>query len=273
MPLSRAFSPRAFSSRAIFRLLAIGIVGYAAVGASAQKVDIPAHNGEAAKTVYVFWSCGGRKSLLGGKADAPDVTVAPAEPLVSGRFYKHCTGKEQFAEYFRDTYGYRSFLSAGVRAGIEQYNTVPTGWGQDTAGYFQRYGSAFGETAIERTVRYSLAAALHEDVRYLICHKCSFGEKLQNAVFSEFTARHGTDGHRVFSVTPIIGSVSGPLIAYSAWYPPGYGPDRAIKHVGLGVGTRIGFRLLQELVFDRDSKPEKEAKKAAREAASAGLSK
>jgi hypothetical protein len=151
-------------------------------------------------------------------------------------------------------FGPRPFISAAIRSGIEQARTVPVGWGQDFPGYAQRYGSAYGEQAINSSVRFALGAALHEDVRYLICHNCSFGGKLKNAALAEVSARHGADGHRVFSATPIVSSFSGPMIAYAAWYPPGYDPSMAVKHSFLGLGTRIVFHMVREYWGDRKSK-------------------
>ncbi len=91
-----------------------------------------------------------------------------------------------------------------------------------------------------------------EDVRYLICHDCSAGDKLKNAVLAEFTARHGEDGHRTFSPTPIVAGMSGPLVAYSAWYPPGYDTSDAAKHAIFGFGFRIAGHILREFIADKD---------------------
>jgi hypothetical protein len=245
-------------------ILGVCLAVATAQAVSAQKVEVPATADKPARTLYIEWACDGKAGLhRGAKGALPDApSVDPNLPLIDGRFYRQCTGKQQFAEYTRDTFGVRSFLAAGVRAGIEQYSTVPTGWGQDMPGYGQRYGSAFAEAAIDNTVRFGMAAVFHEDVRFLICHRCSAKDKLQNALLMEFTARHGADGHRTLSATPLIAGFSGPLIAYTAWYPPGYTPSLAAQHSALGFGTRIGFHLLREFLFDRDTKEEKAARKA-----------
>jgi hypothetical protein len=202
--------------------------------------------------------------------NAPSAAITPAPlPIVSGRPYRRPTAHENFVAFRGDLIGVRPFLSAGLRSGIEQARTVPTGWGQDFPGYMQRYGSAYGESAIDNTVRFGLAAAFHEDIRYLVCHRCSAHDKIENALLSEFTARHGADGHRAFSATPIIANFSGPLVAYTAWYPPGYGPDDAARHSALGFGTRIGFRIVREFLLDRDNKSERATKQASEDAAAA----
>ncbi len=190
--------------------------------------------------------------------EAPLPVLAPQpfdDPtFVNGRLYHKPTRREDLRAYEHELIGPRVFISAAVRSGIEQIRPVPVGWGQDFPGYIQRYGSAYGEFGIDSSVRYALAGVLHEDVRYLICHKCSGGAKVKNAFLAEMTARHGEDGHRAFSLTPIAAGFSGPLIAYSAWYPPGYGAGDAAKHAMFGFGFRIVGHMVREFFFDKDTK-------------------
>ena len=40
----------------------------------------------------------------------------------------------------------------------------------------------------------------------------------------EFTARHSRDGHRFFTLTPVVADFSGPIIAHAVWYPNGFNP-------------------------------------------------
>jgi hypothetical protein len=181
--------------------------------------------------------------------------AAPPPWMVNGRPYRRPTRREDLLAYRRELIGPRPFISAAIRSGIEELHGVPTGWGKDFPGYVQRYGSAYGEFAIDSSVRFGLAAVSHEDVRYLICHHCSAGAKIQNAILSQVSARHGAHGHRNFSPTPIIAGFSGPLIAYSTWYPPGYDVGDASRHAAFGFGFRIASNILREFIADRDSKP------------------
>ena len=201
--------------------------------------------------------------------DAPSALLAPEAPaaqaptaglpVVNGRPYRKPTRREDFNAYRHDMIGPRPFIGAAIRSGIEQARDVPIGWGQDFPGYIQRFGSAYGEAAIDNSVRFGLGSLLHEDVRYLICHHCTTGAKFANAALYEVTARHGPDGHRVFSPTPIAASLSGPLVAYAAWYPPGYTTRQALGHVPVGVVTRFLFNCIREFAFDRDTPAEKAA--------------
>ncbi|MDR3735096.1 MAG: hypothetical protein P4L10_06100 [Acidobacteriaceae bacterium] len=183
--------------------------------------------------------------------DAPSATIT----LVNGRAYHRPTRKEDFKAYEHEVIGPRAFIGAAFRSGIEQARTVPVGWGQDWPGYGQRYGSAYAEIAIDSSVRFGLAAALHEDTRYLICHHCSLGVKFENALLAEVTNRHGVDGHRRLSVVPVVATFSGPLVAYSAWYPPTYGPGEAAGHAAFGLTTHVFGHMVREVFFDHDRKP------------------
>jgi hypothetical protein len=185
--------------------------------------------------------------------EAPSALV-PDPVFINGRIYHKPTRREDFKAFEQELYGPRPFISAAIRSGIDQLRTKPVGWGDDFPGYLQRYGSAYGEFGIDSSVRYGLAALFHEDVRYLICHKCSASHKIENAVLAQFTARHGEDGHRIISLTPVVAGFSGPLIAYSAWYPPGYDTGDAARHAMFGFGFRIVGHLVSEFFFDKDTK-------------------
>ena len=228
--------------------------------AAAQNVALPSQNSLLA-TALPDTTLPDAPSALLAEASSPEPPAAEAPgaglPIVNGRPYRKPTRRQDFNAYRHDMIGPRAFIGAAIRSGIEQARDVPVGWGQDFPGYIQRYGSAYGEAAIDTSVRYGMAAALHEDVRYLSCHACSAGEKFANAFLYEFTARHGDDGVRSFSPTPIVATFSGPLVAYAAWYPPGYTSEMALKHATLGFSTRILFNIVREFAFDRDNSLDK----------------
>ena len=173
-----------------------------------------------------------------------------APSTVNGRAYHQPTRRQNLLAYRHEVIGPRPLIGAAVRSAIEQIRTVPVGWGQDLPGYAQRYGTAYAELTIDSSVRFGLAAALHEDTRYLICHGCSFGQKLDNALLAEVTDRHGPAGDRRFSPVPIVAEFSGPLVAYSAWFPPGYGPGDAARHATLGIAIHVVGHMVREELAD-----------------------
>ncbi len=173
---------------------------------------------------------------------------APA--MINGRPYVRPTPKEQFDDYAKNTYGLPALMFTSVRAGIAQARGKPEEWGQDWPGFGQRFGSAAATTAIDGNVRYGMEMLFKEDMRYIPCHGCSIHRKLENALLAEVTARHDSDGHRFFTVTPTLADMSGPMIANSVWIPGHTTMDGFIGS-RMTVAYRIGGHLFTEFVLER----------------------
>jgi hypothetical protein len=177
--------------------------------------------------------------------------------IVNGRPYQPPTGRQQFRDYLKDSYGLPAMASSVVRSLFAQASQTPSGWGQDWPGYGQRFGSAVAVTAINGNVRYGLETIFHEDMRYIPCHGCSVRRKIGNALLAEITARHDKDGHRFFTVTPIVADFSGPLVAHSFWFPPGHGPVDGLVATRTVLATRVGGHLIREFILERRHKDPK----------------
>jgi hypothetical protein len=190
----------------------------------------------------------------------PLTTIVPATmklaktpPMINGRPYVRPTAKEQFVDYLNDSYGLPALARTAARAGYAQGRGKPDEWGQDWPGFGQRFGSAAAVTAIDGNVRYGMEMLFHEDMRYIPCHRCSVKRKLENALMAEVTARHDSDGHRFFTLTPTITDMTGPIIANAYWVP---GKTAIDGFVGsrLIFATRIGGHLFTEFVLERRHK-------------------
>jgi hypothetical protein len=193
-------------------------------------------------------------STLGGGAQ-PATAVTATKPktapvMINGRPYVRPTPKEQFKDYLRDTYEWPALARASVRAVYAQGRGKPEEWGQDWPGFGQRFGSASAVTAIDGNVRYGMEMLLKEDLRYIPCHGCSAKRKLENALLAEVTARHDTDGHRFFTLTPTITDMTGPIIANAYWVP-GHTAIDGFVGSRLVFATRIGGHLFTEFVLER----------------------
>jgi hypothetical protein len=185
--------------------------------------------------------------------------VAPPRPpvMINGRPYVRPTNKQQFVAYLKDSYGLPALAGTGFRSVYGQLRGKPDGWGQDWPGYGQRFGSAMAVSAINGNVRYGLETIFHEDMRYIPCHGCRAKKKIENALLAEVTARHDTDGHRFFTLTPTIADFSGPIIAHAIWFPAPEGPLDGVIAARLVFATRIGGHLLREFVLERRHKDPK----------------
>lgn len=169
---------------------------------------------------------------------------------INGRRYQPPTHREQFHDYLRDSYGLPAFARTTVRTLYNQWQDGPSGWGQDFPGFMQRFGSNAAITAINGNMRYGMETVFKEDLRYIPCHGCSVKRKIVNALLSEVTARHDSDGHRFFTLTPAIADFSGPIIAHSVWYPD-FDPFGGVVATRTVAATRVGAHLFTEFVLER----------------------
>jgi hypothetical protein len=170
--------------------------------------------------------------------------------MINGRPYRRPTVKQQFIGYLKDSYGLPAFAGAGVRSAFGQIRQKPEGWGQDWPGYGQRFGSSLAVGAINGNVRYAMETIFREDMRYIPCHGCSIKRKIENSLLAEITARHDSDGHRFFTLTPVIADFSGPVVANTFWLPQ-KNPIDGMVSARLVFATRIGGHLFREFVMER----------------------
>ena len=177
------------------------------------------------------------------------------QAMVNGRPYVQPTERDKLHDYLRSSYGLPAFAQSTVRALYGEARGKPTGWGTDFPGFMQREGASIGTTAINGSVRYAGEEIFHEDLRYLPCHGCSAKHKVENALLAEITARHDTDGHRFFTLTPVVADFSGPILMHMAVYPGNAsGPLAGAVSARTVFATRIGSHLFQEFVLERRHK-------------------
>ncbi len=175
--------------------------------------------------------------------------------IINGRPYVRPTQRQFFRDYLRDSYGLPALARSSVRTIYNQARDQPSGWGQDGPGFAQRFGSNLGVSAINGNVRYGMEELFHEDLRYIPCHGCSAKHKIENALLAEITARHDSDGHRFFTLTPTVADFSGPIIAHVLWYPSANNPAFAgVVGTRTVFATRVGSHLFREFILERRHK-------------------
>jgi len=198
------------------------------------------------------------KQLKTHPPNDPNAPVAPRVVIINGRSYMPPTQHELLINYLNESYGLNAFANSTIRAVYNEARETPKGWGTDFAGFSQRYGSAVAITAINGNVRYGMEEVFHEDLRYIPCHGCTVKHKIENALLAEITARHDTDGHRFFTLTPTVADFSGPIIAHCLWYPNGFDPFAGVVATRTVFATRVGVHLFREFVLERRHKDPKE---------------
>jgi hypothetical protein len=183
----------------------------------------------------------------------PQTPVQAAEALrisklaiVNGKPYDQPSTRDTLINYANDTYLLPAAAGTTVRALYAQVMGKPEEWN-----FWQRLGSSYGVTIIDGNVRLAMELTFHEDLRYIPCHGCTVKAKIENALLSEITARHDVDGHRFFTLTPIVADFSGPIIAHSYWYPNGFNPFAGVVATRTVFAVRIGQHLFREFVIER----------------------
>lgn len=192
-----------------------------------------------------------KERSAGDTPTQPNAEVTTKMAIVNGRPYERPTKKIIFDDYVSDSYGVPAILRTTVRALYSEARDAPKGWGTDFPGFMQRFGANAGQTIISGNVRYAMELTFHEDLRYIACHGCGVKAKIENALLAEVTARHDSDGHRFFTLTPTIADFSGPIIAHSLWYPGGPNPAAGAVTARLAFATRVGSHLFREFILER----------------------
>lgn len=169
---------------------------------------------------------------------------------VNGRTYDQPSHKDQFMDYLNDSYGLPAAARNIARSLYEEARDKPSGWTQDFTGFMQRVGSNAAINGIDGTVRFGMETVFREDMRYIPCHGCSAKRKIMNVLLAEVTARHDSDGHRFFTLTPAIADFSGPIIANYTWYPS-HDPFGGVVATRTVAATRVGQHLFVEFVWER----------------------
>jgi hypothetical protein len=233
-------------SRFRHRLVLPGILLLSFVSAHAQTAALPLPEAPAAAQAPAS------PGLLQRPDRIPGQKPEPRSVIINGRPYQKPTQHELFVDYLRDSYGAPAFARTTVRTLYNYSLDQPQGWGQDFTGFLQRFGSNAGINAINGNVRYGMEEIFHEDLRYIPCHGCNFKHKIENALLAEITARHDSDGHRFFTLTPTIADFSGPIIARELWYPAGgNGAIGGVIATRTVFATRIGSHLFREFILER----------------------
>ena len=231
-------------------LVALGALAWIPVVCSAQDASSSSQAGLALNEEPAVSASTEPASNIPGAIEPATVQLASTPAMLNGRPYVPPTPKQQFDDYVKNTYGLPALTSTSIRAAVAQGRGKPEGWGQDWPGFGQRFGSAAAVTAIDGNVRYGMETLFREDMRYIPCHGCSVKRKIENALLAEITARHDSDGHRFFTLTPTITDMTGPIIANAYWIP-GKTAINGFTCSRLFFAYRIGGHLFTEFVMER----------------------
>lgn len=163
--------------------------------------------------------------------------------------YVRPTRSQRLKRYANNTVG-TGLIGVGIGTTIQQIADVPPEWENNFKGFARRFGSTFGENAIQETTAFGIEEAFKLDSKFYKSQKRDFGSRLKNALLSGFTARTPS-GKKVFNPAPIIGSYTANLISTQVWYPKRFNYQDGLRQGTRGVGFVLGFGLLNEFLLNR----------------------
>ncbi len=137
----------------------------------------------------------------------------------------------------------------GITAGIEQaQNTYPE-YGGGPAGYWKRYGAAYGDAVIGRLMSAVVFDSLfHQDPRYFVMTNGPWQRRAWHAVSSTFMQRNDETRHFQPAYAHLLGSATAGLIAST--YHPGSSPGKMVlNNTVIDLGNKAANNLVREFVL------------------------
>jgi hypothetical protein len=186
-----------------------------------------------------------------------EVTPAVAAPVAASTTpsaqqeisYQRPTELSNFHAWSLSTFGPFPIAIGLGEAAIDQFDNSPPEWRQGVAGYSKRFGSDFGMLGVTTTSRYALSEAVREDTRYYPCACAGLFPRFRYAVFSTLTARHGEEGHRIFSVPALVAPYVGSTTAVYGWFPDRFGAKDAFRMGNYNLLGAVGSSLWFEFIY------------------------
>jgi hypothetical protein len=155
------------------------------------------------------------------------------------------TPGRKFALAWDDATDRAIFFQTAVLAGISQATNSNPSLGQGFAGYAKRFGTTYGDFAIENLTTEAVFPALfHQDPRYFRRGTGSARSRLAYALSRLFITR-GDSGNSQFNYSEVVGAATSVAIS-NAYYPD-----------GRTVSNNVG-RYSEQLAFDAASNVLKE---------------
>lgn len=154
---------------------------------------------------------------------------------------------ELFRKYVVATLGTSGAIGATLTSSLEQWRGAPREWDTDASGYAKRWASAFAESAIGSTTKYSVARLLHHDPSFARCACSGVMPRLRHAFSSPFLART-RDGRTVWSPATLAGVAAENIVPAATWYPAPHGTRDGVRHAVSGVVAKMGVDVFREFV-------------------------
>jgi Carboxypeptidase regulatory-like domain len=159
--------------------------------------------------------------------------------------------KQKFELAWRSMIDPVTFGLAGAVAGLEQAVKTPDGWGQDAAGYGQRYGAYYAEDVTSTFLGDALLPSIfHQDPRYFYKGTGTTRSRVLYAIANAVICK-GDNKKWQFNYSYVIGSLAASGIANSYYPPKDRGVGLTFENSGIGIASTAAANILQEFVIRR----------------------
>lgn len=159
--------------------------------------------------------------LAGNPSQPFNVNPLTGLTSVSATNYHPLTGKERWKLYWK-----QNFASAGAYVGpfltalaLDQTGNSPPAWGGGFEGFGRRLGSRIATAIVQGTFQASLAAALHEDVRYIASGQKGFKRRVRHAIAFSFLT-YNNQGHTTLNISNLTSYYAATAVS-TTWIPIG----------------------------------------------------
>jgi hypothetical protein len=155
------------------------------------------------------------------------------------------TAGQKFKVVGRSLIDPSEFVLIGFVAGLGQASNSDSSYGQGAQGYAKRYGTAYGDNAIENFVASAaLPSLLHQDPRYYQLGRGGFMKRTKHA-FERVIITRSDSGQSQFNYSEVFGAGIAASISTYSYHPA---QDRNFGTVASVWGTQMGWDVATYLI-------------------------
>jgi hypothetical protein len=148
------------------------------------------------------------------------------------------TAGQKFKLVARGVYDPMEFVLVGFVAGLGQASDSDPAYGQGAQGYAKRYGTAYGDNAIENFMAYAVfPSLLHQDPRYYQLGQGGFRKRMIHAV-SRVVITRSDSGQTQCNYSELLGASSAAAISTYTYHPQN---ERNFGNVATVWVTQMGW--------------------------------
>jgi hypothetical protein len=155
------------------------------------------------------------------------------------------TPRGKFAIAWQDSTDQAIFLQSAFLAGIGQANNANPSFGQGAKGYAKRFGTAYGDFAIQNVMTEGIfPVLLHQDPRYFRRRQGTGRSRLGYAISRLFITRTDSGKHQ-FNYSEVVGGATSLAIS-NTYYPDGRNVADNMGRYAVQLGFDAASNVLKE---------------------------